>query len=133
MTISGRPAPPFSPAGLRSGACSRVATVSLISALSTARRALEHLAHACLALRGQGLLRGEDVLALVLDPGLVLVNRQGDHPRAHVGVVVTTELGALALVDAGLGDLEPGLVRVTRRRVGLAAELRDPPRVDHVR
>src|SRR6058998_609546 len=111
MTISGRPAPPFSPAGLRSGACSRVATFSLLSALSAARLGLERLAHAGLARGGQGLLGGEDVLTLVLDPGLVLVHRQGDHPRAHVGVVVTTELGALALVDAGLRDLEPGLVR----------------------
>src|SRR4051812_8301127 len=108
------------------GACSIVAKVSLFLRVRCRAEAL-------LALLGQGDLGGDDVLALVLDPGLVLVDREGDHTCAHVSVVVTTELCALALVDAGLGDLEPGLVGVARRGVGLAAELRDPPRVDDVR
>src|SRR4051812_37973131 len=112
--------------GVRVGAGSSVAKASLLPL--RLRRADPGL-----ALRCERLLGAEDVLALVLDPRLVLVDGEGDHARAHVSVVVTTELRALALVDARLRDLEPGFVRVARRRVGLAAELRDPPRVDDVR
>jgi hypothetical protein len=47
-------------------------------------------------------------------------------------VVAPAQLGALAAVDAGLGDLEPGVVRVARDGVELAAELGDPPGVGDV-
>src|SRR5215207_5249412 len=101
---------------------------------------------AFLALLGEGVSGLGLKALLVLDPALVLVDRQRDHSRAHVGVVVTAELGANTLEDrragevpvarvALLGDLEPRLVRVLRvrrGRVGLAAELRDPPGVDDV-
>ena len=78
---------------------------------------------------GGGLLGRLDVLGLLVVPGLPLVERQRDHARVHVGVVAPAQLGALAAEDARLGDLEPGLVRVARERVHLAAQLRDPPRV----
>src|SRR5947208_3745217 len=86
-------------------------TVSLLG-LCLDVRLHGRVALAVLALLGERLLGGEDVLALVRDPGLVLVDRKRDHARAHVGVVLTAQFGALPGVDAGLRDLEPGLVGV---------------------
>src|SRR5690349_21225185 len=94
---------------------------------------LSLLALARPALLREQLLRLQDLLALGGQPGLELVRRDGVHLGEHVGVVVAAELRALALVDAGLRDLEPGVVVVAGDRVGLSAELGDPPRVGHVR
>src|SRR5438094_3785356 len=65
--------------------------------------------------------------------GLVLGRARRDHTRAHRLVERAAELGALADVRAGTVGLEPGVVRLSRDRVGLAAELRDPPAVIHIR
>ena len=77
---------------------------------------------------------------LVGVPLLVVGHPHADHAGVHVGVVAAAQLGALAgeddllltLGDRVRRDLEPGLVRVARDRVELAAELRDPPGVDDV-
>ena len=58
--------------------------------------------------------------------------RPGLDGREHRGVEDAAELGALAVVAAGLRRLEPGVVDPARDRLDLAAERRDPPAVDHV-
>src|SRR3954468_2749949 len=85
-----------------------------------------------LALHGGGLVGALDVVREVLDERLVGGRRDRADGGDHVGVVAPAELGALAPVDAWLRDLEPGVVRVARDGVELAAELRDPPGVDDV-
>src|SRR5207248_10045910 len=94
---------------------------------------LSLLALAGLALRRQRLLRLQDRLALLRQPGPELVGRYRAHLGEHVGVVVAAQLGTLPPVHARLRDLEPGVVVVARDRVGLAAERWNPPGVGHVR
>ena len=84
------------------------------------------------ALLGARVARGLDVGRLAVEPGLVLVERHDPDAREHVGVVAPAQLGALALVGAGLRGLEPGLVDVAGDGVHLAAERGDPPRVGDV-
>src|SRR5438067_5937644 len=65
--------------------------------------------------------------------GLVFGCARRDHTRAHRFVERPAELGALADVRARPIGLEPRVIRPARDRIGLAAELRDPPAVAHVR
>ena len=73
-----------------------------------------------------------DLPLLRLDPRLVCLRLDDRHLRRHRVVAAAAELGALALERARLGGLEPGLVLVARNGVELAAQRRDPPRVDDV-
>src|SRR5918996_2195835 len=83
---------------------------------------------------GPGLVVGGHVglVLLVLEPGLELVGRQGDHALAHVTVRQPAVLGALAHVGAGLVGVDGERVRAPGYGVLLAVELGDPERVDHV-
>jgi hypothetical protein len=47
-------------------------------------------------------------------------------------VVLAAQLGALAAIDAGLLDADPGFAQEAGDRVALDAELGHPPGVDHV-
>jgi hypothetical protein len=78
------------------------------------------------------LIGAGDVALPVCEPGLEALRRHRADMGAHLGVVAPAELGALAAEDARSLDTEPAVVRVARNRVGLAAELRDPPRVHDV-
>src|SRR5689334_14794837 len=84
-----------------------------------------------LALRCRLGLRQLDVVLEAGQPALVLLDGDRPHARGHVRVVAAAELGALAeehraagLLPELAGDLEPGVVRVARDGVELAAELR---------
>jgi hypothetical protein len=87
---------------------------------------------------------------LVLAPGLVAAGRCGGHlgllpatqaaysararphDHRHEAVVLAAQLGALAAIDAGLLDADPGFAQEAGDRVALDAELGHPPGVDHV-
>src|SRR5215217_6250831 len=115
---------------ITSGRAARLTSVALLASTAAVLARL-----ALLALVRQLLAGRLDVVARPLGPSLELVRRDRAHPGAHVGVAGAAELRALAVVDAlpAGRDLEPGLVHVPGDAVCLAAELRDPPRVDHVR
>src|SRR3954453_2098627 len=88
-----------------------------------------------LALASGGLVGRLD---LGLPRGQVLLELRRRHRadvRDHVGVVAPAELRAVP-AELGAGqiarDLEPGVVRVARDGIELAAQLRDPPRVRDV-
>src|SRR6476469_2433782 len=88
-----------------------------------------------LALAGGGLVGPPDRGALAVEPGFEVVGRHRGHFGDHVGVVAPAELGALTREGGAgelAGDLEPGVVRVARDGVEIAAELRDPPGVGDV-
>src|SRR6516164_5036896 len=76
-----------------------------------------------LRLRGVG---ARDRLLLVCDPRQELLRRQGGDLRLHARVAEPADERALAVVVAGLGDLEPAPVGVARDRLVLAAEIGDP-------
>ena len=66
------------------------------------------------------------------DPAVEVLARLGDHQQAHVGVLQTAELGALAAIDAGLVGLDHEDVRTVRQGVELAVQVGDPEAVDDV-
>jgi hypothetical protein len=77
-------------------------------------------------------VRFGDLLLLLSEPRVELGRRHGLDGGDHARVAATAEDRALAAVDAGLGDLEPGVAVVAGDRLELAAELGDPPRVHDV-
>src|SRR6478609_142702 len=109
-----------------------VRTCSVVAAMELGR---PRLCLELLAGHGGRVVGGLQLGLARLDELLVL--RRGDRPHAsgHVRVVAPAQLGALAgerLARELAGDLEPGVVRVARDGVELAAELRDPPRMGDV-
>src|SRR6185295_1722771 len=69
---------------------------------------------------------------LLLEPLLEFSLRAYVDDDRHEAVVAPAELRALAAVRTGLFGLEPELVDEAGDRIALDAEVRYPPRVDHV-
>src|SRR6478609_529506 len=109
-----------------------VRTCSVVAAMELGR---PRLCLELLARHGGGVVGRLQLGLARLDELLVLRRRDRPHARGHVRVVAPAQLGALAgerLARELAGDLEPGVVRVARDRVELAAELGDPPGVRDV-
>src|SRR5581483_12244934 len=56
------------------------------------------------------------------DPGREFLVRYDPHRNRHIGVVLAAEFGTLAVINAGLAGLEPGLVQAARNGIDLDAE-----------
>ena len=85
--------------------------------------------------RGRGAGGGGDGaagLGLLLEPLAEFLLVERDDAEAHHGVRVAAVFGALAPVITRLVGLEVDDVRAIRNHVHLAAELRDPERVDDI-
>ncbi len=72
-------------------------------------------------------------LLRILDPGGESLLAHHPHRDRHEGVILAAQLRALAVIDALVRGLEPGLVDAARDRVDLDAERRHGERMDHVR
>src|ERR1700760_2788778 len=92
---------------------------------------MRHICSRHISSRSIGAARRTGVFLLgVLDPGGKLLVAHDAHRDRHVGVVLAAELGALAIIHADLGRLEPGLVEAAGNGVDLDAEGRHRERME---
>src|SRR6267154_6279167 len=71
---------------------------------------------------------------LIQGPLLEIVRRSHIHDDGHEAMIAAAQRGALSPVNAFLArvDPEPQFIDESRYGGALGAEIRDPPRVDHV-